>query len=110
MRKKRQKEFLKKAGYGNCDWYEKIEYLEMEFDREKRWVTQMQKSKKQQELINRIPDAPENIREWLYEKESEEEYIFYDKSKGKWGCSCCGAEIPDAELKRLSDGKKSQTQ
>lgn len=103
---KETEEFLKKAGYGNCDWYEKIEYLEMEFNREKRWVTQMQKSKKQQDLINQIPRIPRNIREWLYEKECEEEYIFFDKEKGSWGCSCCGAEIPDAELKRLSDGKK----
>lgn len=104
--KKETEDFLEKVGYGSGDWYEKIEYLEINFDREKRWNAEMQKSKRQQELINRIPDAPENIREWLYEKESEEEYIFYDKSKGKWGCSCCGAEIQDTELKRLSDGGK----
>lgn len=104
--KKETEDFLGKVGYGSGDWYEKIEYLEINFDREKRWNAEMQKSKRQQELINRIPDAPENIREWLYEKESEEEYIFYDKSKGKWGCSCCGAEIQDTELKRLSDGGK----
>lgn len=104
--KKETEDFLEKVGYRSGDWYEKIEYLEINFDREKRWNAEMQKSKRQQELINRIPDAPENIREWLYEKESEEEYIFYDKSKGKWGCSCCGAEIQDTELKRLSDGGK----
>lgn len=104
--KKETEEFLKKAMYGSGDWYEKIEYLEMNFDREKRWNAEMQKSRRQQELINRIPDAPENIREWLYRKEVEEEYIFYDKSKGKWGCSCCGSEMPDTELKRLSDSGK----
>lgn len=104
--KKETDEFLKEAGYGNCDWYEKIEYLEREFDREKRWLVQMQKSKKQQDLINQIPEIPGNIREWIYEKECEEEYIFFDKEKGSWGCSCCGAEIPGAELKRLSDGEK----
>lgn len=104
--KKETEDFLKKVRYGRSDWYEKVEYLEMEFDREKRWNAGVQKSKRQQELINRIPDAPENIREWLYRKEVEEEYIFYDKSKGKWGCSCCGAETPDTELKRLSNGGK----
>lgn len=104
--KKETEDFLEKVGYRSGDWYEKIEYLEINFDREKRWNAEMQKSKRQQELINRIPDAPENIREWLYGKEAEEEYIFYDKSKGKWGCSCCGAETLDTELKRLSNGGK----
>lgn len=103
---KETEDFLEKVGYRSGDWYEKIEYLEINFDREKRWNAEMQKSKRQQELINRIPDAPENIREWLYGKEAEEEYIFYDKSKGKWGCSCCGAETLDTELKRLSNGGK----
>lgn len=104
--KKETEEFLKKARYGSGDWYEIIESLELEFDREKRWAAQMQKSKKQQDLINQIPEIPENIREWIYEKECEEEYIFFDKEKGSWGCSCCGAEMPDTELKRLSDGGK----
>lgn len=104
--KKETEDFLEKVGYGSGDWYEKIEYLEINFDREKRWNAEMQKSKRQQDLINQIPRIPRNIREWLYEKECEEEYIFFDKEKGSWGCSCCGAEIPDAELKRLSDGKK----
>lgn len=99
-------EFLKETGYRRSDWYEIIESLELEFDREKRWAAQMQKSKKQQDLINQIPEIPENIREWIYEKECEEEYIFFDKEKGSWGCSWCGAEIPDTRLKRLSDGGK----
>lgn len=99
-------EFLKETGYRRSDWYEIIESLELEFDREKRWAAQMQKSKKQQDLINQIPEIPENIREWIYEKECEEEYIFFDKEKGSWGCSGCGAEIPDTRLKRLSDGGK----
>lgn len=99
-------EFLKETGYRRSDWYEIIESLELKFDREKRWAAQMQKSKKQQDLINQIPEIPENIREWIYEKECEEEYIFFDKEKGSWGCSWCGAEIPDTRLKRLSDGGK----
>lgn len=104
--KKETEEFLERTRYRLSDWYENIEYLEMEYDREKRWDAQMKKSKRQQDLINQIPAAPENIREWIYEKESEEEYIFYNKRKGKWGCSCCGTEISDAKLKRLSDGGK----
>ena len=97
---------MEEVRHGKCDWHEKIEYLEMGYDREKRWDAEMKKSKRQQDLINQIPAAPENIREWIYEKESEEEYIFYDKRKGKWGCSCCGTEISDTKLKRLSDGGK----
>lgn len=104
--KKETEQFLRQVGYRRSDWYEIIESLEFEFDREKRWAAQMQKSKKQQDLINQIPEIPENIREWIYEKECEEEYIFFDKEKGSWGCSGCGAEIPDTRLKRLSDGGK----
>lgn len=104
--RKETEEFLERTRYRSSDWHKNIEYLEMKYDREKRWDAEMKKSKRQQDLINQIPALPENIREWIYEKESEEEYIFYDKRKGKWGCSCCGTEISDTKLKRLSDGGK----
>lgn len=99
--------FLKKPRWGGTsDWYDKIKYWEMDYDREKRWEAGVRKSRREKEMMDQIPKIPEDLRAWIYEKESKEEYIFYDKSKGKWGCACCGKEIPDTRLKRLKDNEK----
>lgn len=99
--------FLQKPRWGGrSDWYDKIEYWEMDYDRDKRWEAGVRKSRREKEMMDQIPEIPEDFRAWLYEKEMEKEYVFYDKSKGKWGCSCCGGEIPDTKLRRLKDNEK----
>lgn len=97
--------FLGDGGYRN-DWYKKIEWLEIKYDRNMRWDAEDRKRKRERNLFQQIPDAPTDLREWVYEKENVEEYIFFNKEKETWGCSCCGAKTKDKELKRLSDGRK----
>lgn len=99
--------FLKNPRWGGqSDWRDKIEYWEMDYDRDKRWEAKKREARREKEMMGQIPEIPEDFREWLYEKETEEEYVFYDKSKGKWGCSCCGEEMPDTKLRRLKDNEK----
>lgn len=109
---KREKEeavrFLGKPRWlcGNYDWNERLECMEMEYDRDKRWHAYQNDAKRKRDLMNQVPDTPEDIQEWIYKKAVQEEYIFFDKRKGKWGCSCCGAEMPDEKMKRLEDSGK----
>lgn len=96
--------FLERGRYGY--WHERIECLEMEYDRNMRWDAEDRKRQRERDFMSQIPDAPRDLREWIYEKENAEEYIFFDKETGMWGCSCCGAKTKDKALKRLPDGGK----
>ena len=83
--------FLQKPRWGGrSDWYDKIEYWEMDYDRDKRWEAGVRKSRREKEMMDQIPEITEDFRAWLYEKEMEKEYVFYDKSKGKWGAPAVG--------------------
>lgn len=106
---KETSKFLGRLKFGGThDWHEKIAWKEMEYDQEKRWEKQMRSKDRDRNLMDLVQDKPEDIREWIYAKESEEEYIFFNKQKGTWGCSCCGAEIPDKDLKRISDSGRAR--
>lgn len=88
------------------EWFDQIEDMEMQYDREKRWEKERRKKKKKRELMDQVPELPEELREWIYEKAADEEYAFYDKEKGSWGCTCCGAQVKEGRMKRLADGGK----
>lgn len=94
------------GGKWSRDWRDKVEYMEMGYDREKRWEKESRKNNKRREMMGQIPELPEGIREWIYEKSATEEYAFFNKAKGTWGCTCCGAEVTDKKMKRLTDGGK----
>lgn len=88
------------------EWPDQIEDMEMQYDREKRWEKERRKKKKKRELMDQVPELPEELREWIYEKAADEEYAFFDKETGTFGCTCCGAKVTDKKMKRLTDGGK----
>ena len=63
--------FLERGRYGY--WHERIECLEMEYDRNMRWDAEDRKRQRERDFMSQIPDAPQDLREWIYEKENVEE-------------------------------------
>lgn len=71
----------------------KIDGMEREFGREKRSRAYDSKCRKIEELMNKIPDIPNDfVSWWLHTAEGvkDEEYMFLNKITGEYGCTACG--------------------
>lgn len=83
-----------------------IDSLEEDHDREKRWDAEGRMGKRLRDRMDRIPDAPDDFRKWLFGMAAGEYYMFWNKEGQRYGCSKCGYEAEERELKREDGGRK----
>lgn len=63
---------------------------ESSYGSRKRILAEERRQKRIKDLMDRVPDLPDDFREWLYGKISEgQEYGFYDKEHGEYVCTAC---------------------
>ena len=86
--------------------YDLIDYRETERGREMREKTELNRVARVKALMNRIPELPEGLREWIDRQETGgENYALKDRETGKWSCSCCGGSFDKTSLKREDGGE-----
>lgn len=101
-----QKELqMKKIAY-MPNTYELIETFEREYAAGMREKTERNRINRVNELMGRVPEIPEGIQEWLYEKEGAKDFVFYNKEKKQWCCSACGRKYNERYLHRADREKK----
>lgn len=82
---------LGKKVTSNSDAYWQIRWLEEEYGRNRREITEQNRIQKVEALMRKIPEIPEDIKEWIDQRETGgEEYAIKDRDTGKWSCSSCG--------------------
>ncbi len=93
--------------YYNSSAYEVLDRRERERGRDMRKRTENNRIARVETLMNKIPALPEEIKEWIYARAAENaDYAFYDKKCEKWGCTACGMQYSEKELRRVDGEKK----
>lgn len=83
-----------------------IEEAEDEYNREMRDRKETNRRKKVKAVMDRIPDEPKGLEEWIDRIETgSQDYILQDKTKKSWACSACGHWFGFEKIKR-ADGEK----
>lgn len=89
------------------DVFSEINYVEMQYSGKKRERIEDNRVMKVQEKMRLVPDIPGKVRDWIWEMEGAEQYIFKDKEKC-WHCTACGKTYPGAALRREDDKKTAR--
>ena len=85
---------------------ELISRLETEYQREKREITEMNRIQKVKETMDKVPDVPYGIKEWINQRElGGQDYMLKDRETGLWTCSSCGKESKEEQIKTESKSK-----
>lgn len=75
--------------------FEEISNMEYHYNSEKRANAYDRKVQRIERLMGMVPDLPEDFPEWWLntcDAVKEEEYMFWDKKKNRYGCTACGKE------------------
>lgn len=79
---------------------ELISGIETDYSREKREIVEMNRLRRVKNTMNKIPDIPERIKEWINQKElGGMDFMIKDKKTGQWTCSGCGKNSKEEEIK-----------
>ena len=89
----------------NYSTYELINGAEQEFLQEKREKTENNRRMRVKEKMALVPEVPEDIREWIWQREGAEHFLFYDKETDTWQCTACGGYCGELFGE---DGKKAR--
>lgn len=86
--------------------YELIRHRETERNRNMRERREQNRITRVNALMDRIPELPEGLEEWIDQKETGgEHYVLKSQEKGRWSCSCCGESFDKTSLKRSDGGE-----
>ena len=91
--------------YTSDSTFEVIDNAETERERNKRYRAEERRWSRVKEAMNKVPELPQGIRNWLFEKEGSLDYAFYNKHTEKWHCTACGKSYNEKYLHR-TDGEK----
>lgn len=89
------------------DVFQEINFVEIQYSGKKRERIEDNRVMKVQEKMRLVPDIPGKVRDWIWEMEGAEQYIFKDKEKC-WHCTACGKTYPGAALRREEDKKTAR--
>ncbi len=89
------------------DVFSEINYVETQYSGKKRKRIEDNRVMKVQDKMRLVPDIPEKVKDWIWEREGGEHYIFKDKEKC-WHCSACGKTYPKDVLRRDDDRKTAR--
>lgn len=88
------------------DPYRIIDKLELERDRDMRTRKEVNRIARVNALMNRMPQIPVGIHEWINQREiAGEDYATRTEKQGIYACSKCGEKFEESALK-CADGKK----
>lgn len=83
-----------------------ISRKETEYQREKREIAEMNRIKKVEYTMDKVPDVPNGIKEWINQRElGGQDYLIKDRETGLWTCSSCGKESREEQIKTESKSK-----
>lgn len=85
---------------------ELISIKETEYRREKREIAEMNRIAKVKATMDKVPDVPDGIKEWINQRElGGQDYMLKDRETGLWTCSSCGKESKETQIKTESKTK-----
>lgn len=85
---------------------DEIDCREMIYQSDRRKTRESNRTKRIVTVMSRIPELPEGIEEWIYHTAvNDTDYVFYDRKREEWQCTCCGKCYGTQGLKR-ADGEK----
>ncbi|WP_182436904.1 PcfJ domain-containing protein [Clostridium sp. OF09-36] len=80
--------------YKPNEWADAISDLETDGKREGRELAEMRRIKRVVKMMDRIPDIPDGLAEWIDRKANDErDYCLKDRKNGVWTCSACGGKM-----------------
>lgn len=82
---------------GDIFW--EIYRAESQYSEIKRQRIEDNRVMKVQDKMRLVPEVPESARDWIWEKEGAEQYIFRDKEK-RWHCTACKKSYSEKLLQR----------
>lgn len=92
----------------NWNVLELISELELEYQRGKRAVVEMNRVQKVKAVMDKVPDIPAGIKEWINQRElGGQDFMLKDRETNLWTCSSCGKESEEQEI-RTTEGKKAK--
>ena len=86
--------------------FELINEIEQEYQRGIRDRTEQNRRNRVEDTMAMVPELPEGIKQWIFEKEGEKDFAFYEKEKEKYYCSACGKRSGERYLHRVDGEKK----
>lgn len=76
------------------EWARIISDMETQGKIEGRECAELRRVKRVKAMMARVPDEPENLREWANEKlDGGRGYCLKDRETGKWTCTACGRKL-----------------
>lgn len=76
------------------EWARIISDMETQGKIEGRECAELRRVKRVKAMMARVPDEPENLREWANEKlDGGRGYCLKDRETGKWTCTACGRQL-----------------
>lgn len=101
------KNIFKDYMYANTNALNCIEYAETHYNEECRERKELNRQKRVETMMDKVPEIPYGIKEWIDEKElGKENYCIKDRDTKLWSCSACGKEFDKSKIKR-ADGEEN---
>ena len=94
-----------KGGKWNNTFGRWINRIEDDFNQNKRETYERNRRDRVRKVMDAVPMAPKDLREWIWKKTGAADYAFYDKKKKLWNCTCCKEYVKEKDLRR-TDGEK----
>jgi uncharacterized CHY-type Zn-finger protein len=105
VKEKEIRKLLPKNRWENDVWGDIIQ-LEENYDGDKRSRAEERRQKRIYDMMSQIPECTKDMKKWIIERESDKDYAFWKKSEGLYGCTNCGSELKEKQLKRTDGGTK----
>ena len=93
-----KKRLCELTGTSEKNPYRGIEQLEGHYDRELRWKTEENRKDRLKDFMGRVPDTPQNFREWVFEVAAGEDYMFKETGTREFQCTNCGEKWKEKEI------------
>lgn len=98
---------IERAAYDKR-WLRKIEIAEYGYGKKKYETAQERKAARIRAMMDKVREIPEDLREWLFQMEVKENYLFFEKEKKKYGCSRCGKSFREEQITRKGTKEKAR--
>lgn len=85
--------------------YDMIDEAEKQWNQNMRERTECNRVRRVQDKMNLVPKLPEGIRDWIWQQEGAEDFVFLNKDSRKWTCTSCGKSYEERRLKRTGSKK-----
>lgn len=88
------------GGYWYPMIWDRIDFMEQDYCWEYAMRKEQRRKDRLYDLMLNIPEAPDDMTEWMLERIGNPDYAFWDAEEERWGLTCCGKY-----RKRIGKGK-----